>query len=392
VGYGQVVRRLWRIAREYGFDGLITLGAIGGALEVALRHGADQGPRTTLWLAAPATSAVVLPLLARRRFPFAAPASVWLLAAALSFIDGRLVVSTASVYIAGTFASLLLGNQRDVLQARLGLAIALGGAIIVVYNDPLHTVGEFISVPILFGIVWVAGYALRARATQAEAADARAGRLEDERERGAHMAVADERARLARELHDVVGHSVSVMTVQASAVRRLLKPEQKREREALLTVERTGREALTEMRRLVGVLRDPDEAPSLAPQPSLSHIENLVEHARETGLPTDVLIEGDRIQLPGSIDLTAYRLVQEGLTNTIKHAEAHRAEVRVRYTRDHVEVEVCDDGRGIRGASNHDGHGLVGMRERISLYGGELEAGPRAKGGYRLWARLPVKT
>jgi signal transduction histidine kinase len=175
-------------------------------------------------------------------------------------------------------------------------------------------------------------------------------------------------------------------------VRRLLRPEQEQEREALLAVERTGREALAEMRRVVGALRDPDGGPALAPQPSLSRIDTLVAHARETGLPVDLEIEGEPVPLPAGVDLTAYRLVQEGLTNSIKHAAADHAEVHVRYDDGHVEIEVSDDGRGTSGdaPSNGGGNGLVGMRERVSIYGGELEAGPRAEGGFRLRARLPV--
>ena len=215
------------------------------------------------------------------------------------------------------------------------------------------------------------------------------GRAEREREERARLAVSEERARIARELHDVVGHSVSVMTVQASAVRRLLKPEQEREREALLIVEQTGREAMAEMRRMVGVLRRPEEAPALAPQPSLEHLDKLVEHARESGLPVTLQIEGDAVQLPAGVDLTAYRLVQEGLTNALKHARAKNAEVLVRYSNGFVELSVTDDGTG-DGGGDSGGHGLVGMRERISVYGGNLEAGPRPEGGYRLRATLPV--
>jgi signal transduction histidine kinase len=184
------------------------------------------------------------------------------------------------------------------------------------------------------------------------------------------------------------------MTVQVSGVRRLLRAEQEQEREALLAVERTGREALAEMRRVIGALRDPEEAPTLAPQPSLSRVDGLVAQARETGLPVDLEIEGDPVPLPAGVDLTAYRLVQEGLTNAIKHAAARHAEVRVRYDGDHVEIEVSDDGRGVGAdaTSNGGGHGLLGMRERVSIYGGELEAGPRDEGGFRLRARLPVAT
>jgi signal transduction histidine kinase len=172
-------------------------------------------------------------------------------------------------------------------------------------------------------------------------------------------------------------------------VRRLLWPEQQRERESLLIVEQTGREALAEMRRMVGVLRRPEEAPVLAPQPSLEHLDKLVEQVREAGLPVELRVEGDPLPLPAGLDLTAYRLVQEGLTNALKHARAQHAEVLVHYSDGHVELTVSDDGRGA-GDRDGGGHGLVGMRERVTVYGGELEAGPRPEGGYRLRARLPV--
>jgi signal transduction histidine kinase len=183
---------------------------------------------------------------------------------------------------------------------------------------------------------------------------------------------------------------VSVMTVQASAVRRRLRPDQEQEREALEIVEQTGREALAEMRRLVGVLRRPEEAPALAPQPSLEHLDRLVAQARESGLPVEVQIEGEPTQLPPGVDLTAYRLVQEGLTNAIKHARASKADVVVRYGDGSVEISVTDDGPG-GGDGGGGGHGLVGMRERVTVYGGELEAGPQPEGGYVLRARLPVQ-
>jgi signal transduction histidine kinase len=179
------------------------------------------------------------------------------------------------------------------------------------------------------------------------------------------------------------------MTVQASGVRRLLKPDQEREREALLIVERTGREALAEMRRMVGVLRRPEEGPALAPQPTLDHLDRLVDQAREAGLPVELRVEGEAVELPAGVDLTAYRLVQEGLTNALKHAGATRAEVLVNYGAAEIEVTVTDNGKGV-GNGDGGGHGLVGMRERVSVYGGELDAGPRPGGGYRLRAKLPV--
>ena len=386
------MERLRFLARRYGFDALIVVGASASALIVLFSGDADYAPTAPMWFAVPAVAVVVLTLLFRRRFPFAAPASLWLIAAALSFVDGRLVVFPVTVYVAGMVATFLLGNLPDGRQACLGLAVVLVAITIIVVNNPDHAAGDY-AVPGLFTVVWLAGLALRARATHAEAAEQRAAWLEQTREQDARRAIAEERARIARELHDVVAHSVSVMTVQSSAVRRLLTPEQEKERHALLTVEQTGREALAEMRRLVGVLRTDDrEAPSRAPQPGLADVQALVAHAHETGLRVDLRIEGEPVRLPAGIDLTAYRLVQEGLTNTIKHASAEHAEVRVRYGSGHLEVEVVDDGRGVNGRGDGGGHGLLGMRERVSIYGGDLDVGPRTEGGFRLLARLPVQT
>jgi signal transduction histidine kinase len=235
------------------------------------------------------------------------------------------------------------------------------------------------------------GFFLSSRSRQTAELRERADRLELEREIKAREAVAEERARIARELHDIVGHSVSVMTVQASAVRRLLREDQQREREALQIVEEQGRAALSEMRRLVGVLRRPEEAPALVPQPSLEYVGKLVEQTREAGLPTELRLEGEPAELTQGIDLTAYRFVQEGLTNALKHANAKHAEVVVRYDNGSVELVVRDDGTG-DGAGGGSGHGLVGIRERVAVYGGELVAGPRPEGGFELRARLPVTT
>ena len=240
--------------------------------------------------------------------------------------------------------------------------------------------GEIPWISGFFIAAWLVGFFLNSRSRQTEELRERAERLELEREVKARTAVAEERARIARELHDIVGHSVSVMTVQASAVRRLLREDQEREREALQTVEETGRAALAEMRRLVGVLRRPEEAPALVPQPSLEYVDKLVEQTREAGLDTDLRLVGEPTKLPQGIDLTAYRFVQEGLTNAIKHANAKHAEVVVRYDNGTVELVVRDDGTG-DGNGGGSGHGLVGIRERVAVYGGELSAGPRPRAG-----------
>jgi signal transduction histidine kinase len=387
------MQRLRPLARTYVLDLAVGLLALVAMVETVARRDGPIPPQAPLWFALLALGILVVAILARHRFPFAGPAAYWTLAAGIAFIDWSLLTFPVSLFAVGLAVSFLLGNQRDARKAWIGLAVVLIGANVVVFRIPDSTVAELVFIPLEFAISWLAGFVLRGSVERAESAEELSVRLEREREANALRAVVEERTRIARELHDIVGHSVSVMTVQASGVRRLLRPEQEEEREALLAVERTGREALAEMRRVVGALRDPEEDPSLAPQPSLTRVDALVAQARETGLPVDLEVEGEPVPLPGGVDLTAYRLVQEGLTNAIKHSAAQHADVRVRYDGDHVEIEVSDDGRGVDGsASPVGGIGLVGMRERVTIYGGELEAGPRPEGGFRLRARLPVST
>lgn len=385
-----VRERLWPVFRRYIFDAVVLGGAALGIIEMAVGRGSDEAaPDGPLWVLVAAVLCTTLPLLGRRRLPFLAPAAVVTSAAVFSFVEGRIAPYSAVTFFAALAAVFLFGQLQERSQAIAGLAFALAMAFVVQRNDPDGTGGDVAAVSVIFAAVWVASFALSRKLAQAAEAEQRAARLESEREAEARAAVAEERARIARELHDVVGHSVSVMTVQAGAVRRLLRPEQEKEREALLVVEQTGREALAEMRRMVGVLRRPEEAPALAPQPSLEHLERLVDQVREAGLPVRLRIEGERAALPVGVDLTAYRLVQEGLTNALKHAQAESAEVVVRYGDGEIEVTVSDDGRS-SSASNGGGQGLVGMRERVAVYGGELQAGPRPEGGFRLRARLPV--
>jgi signal transduction histidine kinase len=374
-----VARKSWLWIRRSFFDALIVLGAAFGVAEIVLRRNEEAAPTLPVPVAAVAEALLTLTLLARHRFPFGAPTTMFVVAGALSFVDGRLIPFTLPGFLTALAGCLLFGLLPERRQAVAGLAIAVAVGVIAVRNDPSGTSEDYFGIPFLFTLVWVVGVALGWNLQQTRKAEERA-----------RTAVGEERARIARELHDVVGHSVSVMTVQASAVRRLLRPDQEREREALLVVERTGREALAEMRRMVGVLRRPEEAPALAPQPSLEHLDRLVEQVREAGLAVELRIEGEPAQLPPGVDLTAYRLVQEGLTNALKHAQASHAHVLVRYGDGEVELVITDDGRG-DGHAKGTGHGLVGMRERVSVYGGELDAGPRPEGGYALRARLPVE-
>jgi len=218
----------------------------------------------------------------------------------------------------------------------------------------------------------------------------RAQITERERDLIAREAVVEERARIARELHDVIAHHVSMIVLQAGAERRVLDGANASTREVLETVERTGRSALTEMRRLLGMLRGDANEP-LTPQPGLTDVQVLVRQLREAGLPVELRVEGERRELPIGIELSAYRIVQEALTNALKHAGQASASVNIRYGSDSLELEIADDGTGASTPVSSGGHGLVGMRERVALYGGRLEAGQRPSGGFVVRVLLPIR-
>jgi len=213
--------------------------------------------------------------------------------------------------------------------------------------------------------------------------------LEAERDARAHEAVTVERARIARELHDVVAHNISVMGVQAAAASRIMQGDEPDVRRALVAIETTGRATVDEMRRMLGILRRSDDELALAPQPSLRDLDALIEQVRAAGLDVDARIEGEPRALPAGLDLSAYRIVQEALTNALKYAAPAHVEVVVRYQENAIVLEVVDDGAGSSGGRG-TGNGLVGMRERVALFGGDLWAGKRAEGGWALHATLPV--
>ena len=207
----------------------------------------------------------------------------------------------------------------------------------------------------------------------------------------ARVAVAEERARIARELHDIVAHAVSVMVLQVGAVRHKLPDDQREDRDALSHVEQAGRSALSEMRRLLDAMRGDGEDAELAPQPGLDRVDALIGEVGRAGLPVHLHVEGEPFALPRGIDISAYRIVQEGLTNALKHANAHRADVALHYAPQQLTIEVRDDGNGAASAAaNGVGYGLVGIRERVKLYGGEMSAGRAHDGGFVLTTRLPV--
>jgi signal transduction histidine kinase len=383
--------RLRYVARDYWFELLVALLAIAGMLELVVGRDSPGAPATSLWFSVPAVGVLVLPLFARRRFPFAAPAAYWLIAAALTYVDGLLIPFIGSLGVVGLATALLLGNLRDDTKAGVGLAIVLGCIVIVVSNIPgPQSASDLVFIPLRFVVSWVAGYALRERAEQAEAAEMRAILAEREKEASARVAVAEERARIARELHDIVAHAVSVMVLQVGAVRHKLPETLEENREALNRVEQAGRTALAEMRRLLGAMRRNGDGVELAPQPGLDGLDTLIDDVGRAGLPVRLHVDGDSFPLPRAIDLSAYRIVQEALTNALKHARASNVDVTVRYRPDELELEVVDDGAG-PAKSDGLGHGLVGMRERVKIYGGEMSAGTAPTGGFVLRARLPIQ-
>lgn len=299
---------------------------------------------------------------------------------------GLLVAATACF-----FGTLARAHERIV-----GLALLLAGTVVLLLRVPESTLGEgagraaqLVSNLILFTVAWAVAWVIASRVRSTRELRDRAATLEAERDLLAREAVAEERGRIARELHDVVAHSVSVMTVQAGGVRRLLRDDQQREREALTAIEETGRRALAEMRRMVGVMRTDTTEAGRAPLPGLASLERLVDEIRDAGLPVTFQVEGEQIELPAGVDLSAYRIVQEGLTNTLKHAGPAHAWVTVRYAPGALDILVEDDGAGPR-MNGTPGHGLIGMRERVAVYGGRLETGVRPGGGFRLRAVLPV--
>jgi signal transduction histidine kinase len=288
-------------------------------------------------------------------------------------------VAAAAIYIGGMFLSLLGAYQR-------------AGA------TPDEFLAEFLVNLLALVLAWTVGVTIRTRRAYVAALEARNSLLEREREDNARLAVALERGRIARELHDVVAHSVSVVVVQADGAERLVETDPARAREALRDIAATGRQALAEMRRLLGVLREAEPDHARAPQPGIAELRSLAARVEDAGLPVELSVQGDERPLPASAALSAYRIVQEALTNTLRHAGPARARVILRYLPDALEVQVSDNGagqqpgpeRGNTTPADGGGHGLIGMRERVTLFGGELHAGPRPEGGYAVVARIPT--
>jgi signal transduction histidine kinase len=270
------------------------------------------------------------------------------------------------------------------LAAGVGLTTVLAVTAVMVSPDGASLSSAVFASLVLIAGPLLVGRVMRHRSRLNRALRARTRQLEEERAARAEEAMLEERTRIAGELHDVVAHALSAMVVQASAARRLVPRDPERAQAAFASVETTGRDALTEIRALLGVLRREDEDLALAPQPSLAHVSSLVKRTSAAGLPVALHVEGEARTLPAGVDLTAYRVLQAALGGALEHGGAGHAEVTVRYGAERVEVEVFDDGTG-----DGDGRLLLGARERVALYGGDLESGPSA-GGHSVRARLPV--
>jgi signal transduction histidine kinase len=339
------------------------------------------------------TAVVVVPLLTlpfavRRRMPLISAALVLGMVAVESVIWGGAEATTLFLALVIAVYSAAANANRRWLVLVSGL---VAGSIHLVTDPHAHVASDLVWSGGILVLAWLFGLAVHGRQSELHSLATETVRLAADRELHAIEAVAEERLRVARELHDVVAHAVSVVVVQSQAAQSLIGRDDERARTSLVAIEDTARTALVEMRRLLGMLRD-DEARVLAPQPGLTRLPDLIAGVREAGLAVLLEVDGDPVALAPGVDLSAYRIVQEGLTNTLKHSEASSARVRVQYELQRIRLTVEDDGPTTTRptATASGGRGLAGMRERVALYGGRVESGPRAAGGWRLQASLPL--
>ena len=336
------------------------------------------------------TLGITLPVAVRRRFPLAAPMVTIACFAATAAVDVGTDVRLANV-VSLVLAMWTIGRHCEDRKLVIGMAWFLVGALVATgLSGPGSGLQDALFGLFLYLCPLVAGRAVRLRQAHLDLVTEQASRARRDQARLLEQAVDEERDRIARELHDIVMHSISVVAVQTQAIRRRLGPDHAREADDLAAVERTAREAMAEMRRLFGVLRAGDGPPQLAPQPGLAQLDRLLDDFRRAGLRLDTQVALPDRPLTAGVDLTAYRLLQEALTNALKHAGPGTA-VRVVVAPGPRELflEVCDEGTR-RSTPSSGGHGLIGMRERVSVFGGRLDVGAAPGGGFRVTARLPT--
>jgi signal transduction histidine kinase len=374
---------------------------VDGVLAAALLFG-GVGPAFArgMFLGIPLAFGLAVPVVFRRKYPVAAYYTAIAAGGLQVALDLRPAVTDAAILILLYTLAAYTPRRTSVW----GLAVCLAGSAVGILRWISlinHSLLEWLTAgAMLFAgpalLAWVLGDSMRYRRAYYASLEERAARLERDRDAQARIAAAAERARIARELHDVIAHNVSVMVVQADGASYALGTDPARAREALAAISATGRQALAEMRRLLGVLRREEDGAGSerAPQPGIGELGELLDQARGAGLPVSFTVEGDAQPLPGGVALAAYRIVQESLTNTRKHAgPVTSASVLLRYSPDAVLLTVSDDGSGDLGGTAQPGapgHGLTGMRERVAVYGGSVTAGPRAGGGFEVVATLPL--
>jgi signal transduction histidine kinase len=354
------------------------------------------------WVAIALVGLLMLPLVWRRRFPLAVLLVMTGTLLLYEYFDLPENIWQANAFWLALYGAGAYGGERWRDRVRVVAIAAVTAWVIYMlfWTGPpqsgiervLVVVVTVASYLLFFVWVWWFGDVMRSRGEREVLLAERTRQLEREREENARRAAFDERVRIARELHDVVAHHVSLMGVQAGAARRVLTRQPEKAEEALTAIEATSRQAVAEMHRLLGFLRQEDEPDSLAPQPSLRQLGTLVEQIRDAGLHVEFSVEGEQRPVPPSVGLSAYRIVQEALTNTLKHAGPARATVRVCYGDAALDVEVLDDGRGpaTNGGGMGGGNGLAGMRERVGLLGGSLQAGYLPGVGFAVRAHLPL--
>ena len=351
-----------------------------------------EQPAAGTAVTAAAAACIGLLLTVRRTAPLVVPLVLGALLVAQSAAGGQLtnMLSTGIVGMGVMFSTGLHLARRPSLVGAAGFLAATWVELALGHGEHRLLSDLVFTGVVVVGMPWLAGRALRERRERADELQELAAQLAQEREERAQLAVLDERNRIAREMHDVVAHSVSLMVVQAGAARRMLEADPDRSRAALLSTEETGRQALAELRRVLGLLRGSPEPVELEPQPGLAQLTPLVDRTRASGLDVQVASHGSPRDLPPGVDLAVYRVVQEALTNTVKHAGAARAVVDLHWEDDALLLSVVDDGAGAQVPAQRSGHGLVGMRERVGAYGGELEAGPVSPTGFAVRARIPL--
>ncbi len=388
-----VLRHLVEFIRAHprAADAVLAAAFVGYAVAAGLSVEASEGQRQLSVLGWILLIAATSPIAFRRVAPIA---SMWAIVVTtipywvLDYPDEPMGPALLiAIYSVGAHVERPRSLHHGATASLAMIATGIVGVIAPEEDLPWFAIPAFI---IMYGTAWMLGDNLRTRRAYVNELKLAATRTEAHQQAEADRAVAEERTRIARELHDVVAHSMSVMVVQAGAARRVLDSDPKRASDALAAIESTGRESLDEMRQILSVLRSEDEAADLAPAPTLDDFGRLIEHCENAGLPVDIAVEGDSRPLAASLEVSAYRVVQESLTNTLKHAGPAQAEVRLVYTPELLEVLITDDGRGASAAASGAGQGLVGMRERVEAFGGTLRAGPRAGGGYAVTAAFPI--